>query len=321
MRRWLQETGRDPAPLLADSDLAWVPADDPVLPIPLLNAAALLRAIARVDGPDAPHRIVGEGRAFELGMIGAQAFRGATLREGFHVVAKYMHLHCTHEFITVTDGRGALLIGEGWGVTVGDEEVLHLVQQYVAAVVSEICGLIAGSELCITRVGMVPHPDAGFTHLRPWLGDRVYSNDHRRLDLEIPDVVADRPLPAELRKRFADVEQPDVPLLLEGASLADTVRALVVSMLPEEPPTIDRIVRAAGLSRRTFQRRLSDEGVVFSDLVEQARAQIALGRLSEAVRPSLKDLAAELGYSGQATLTRSVKRWTGVVPSEFVKQR
>jgi AraC-like DNA-binding protein len=321
MRRWLVEIGRDPTPLLAEADLAWVPLDDPTIPIPSVNVTLFLRAIARQEGPDAPYRIINERTPVEVGLIVAVALGGKTLREGFRNAARAMHAHSTHEFITVGERDDALHIGEGWVGTIGDDEVLHLVQQYTAAIVDGICGLAGAPHPHIGRVGMVPHPDVGLAHLRPWLGERAYPSGRRMLDIEIPNAVADLRNPEPLRTGLSDVTAGSWPSLRDDDTPTGAVAMLICAMLPLTRPTVDRFARAAGLSPRTFQRRLREQGVSFSDVVERTLASIALSRLSQPDPPRLKSLAAELGYADPATLTRAVRRWTGQTPRNLKKSR
>jgi AraC-like DNA-binding protein len=276
----------------------------------------LLRAIAQAEGPDAPYRIISGRSAFEIGLIGTEALCARTLREAFHRVSRAMPLHCTHEVFIAKDGPEALHIGDGWAVTLGDDEMLHLVQQFFVAMIDMICSLAAGPPPCVSRVGMLAHPDVGLTHLQPWLGSRVYQNGQRMLDLEILDELADLPIPKQVRDEATLILEDQWPPLSRGKTLSEDVALLVGTMLPRTKPTIDRIALAAGLSRRTLQRRLSSEGLSLAGIVESTRARIALSRLRDSERPALNQLAEELGYSDQATLTRAVQRWTGKAPSD-----
>lgn len=317
MRRWLEEAGRDAESFLAEADLDWVPPDDPLLPIPLRGAVDLLVLIARAEGPDAPHRIVNGRGGFEIGLIGEEAFRGETVRDGLHRVARAMPLHCTHEIFVVTDHADGLHVSDGWVTSMKSDEALHFVQQYVAALVQMICSVAAGSHMCLKRVALVPHPDTGLAHLRPWLDDRVFANDARTLDVALDNAVADLPFPASARQE-ADRAALAVPeVLRQGRTLSADVTTLLSAMLPFKRPSIARVAAAASTSVRTLRRRLHDEGSSFTTLLEQARANIALSRLEGDDPPLLKDLAAQLGYADQATLSRAVRRWTGKTPRDL----
>ena len=69
------------------------------------------------------------------------------------------------------------------------------------------------------------------------------------------------------------------------------------------------------MSVRTLQRRLSEQGITYSHLLEELRHDTAISLLRD---PSLKvsDIGRELGYRDPAIFTRAFRRWTGVTPSE-----
>jgi len=81
-------------------------------------------------------------------------------------------------------------------------------------------------------------------------------------------------------------------------------------------PTIGQVARAMCLSERTLQRRLAQEGVKFSTLLDEVRLQLA-SRYLEAGRASLTEIAYLLGFADPNSFFRSFKRWTGVTPDNY----
>ena len=79
---------------------------------------------------------------------------------------------------------------------------------------------------------------------------------------------------------------------------------------------MNRVVTAAGMSSRTFQRQLREEGTSFSDLLADSRHSETLKRLKKR-NLTIAAIATDLGYSDQATFTRAFRRWTGVPPGRF----
>ncbi|MEV8468417.1 helix-turn-helix domain-containing protein [Fluviibacterium sp. DFM31] len=321
IRRWLRAQGKDPAPFFAQAGLEWVPESDPLVPIPLRAAIRLLVGVAQAEGPNASWRIVRDGSVAELGLIGHAALRGPTVREGLLRVVRMMPQHVTHELFSVEGVGEALHVRDGWTLNIGSDEVLHLVQQYVAAFVDVVCRSGTKDRTSLSRVSMIPHPQAGLSHLRPWLGASLQASANRALDIWVDRDVADRTIPAPVIRAAMEGPTADQPLVPPGCGLAGSAAVLVTAMLPYTKPSVDRIAAAADLSPRTLRRRLRDEGVSFSDVVEQTRARIALERLRDDGVPSLKDLSEELGYANQATLTRAVRRWTGQLPSALRQPR
>ena len=83
--------------------------------------------------------------------------------------------------------------------------------------------------------------------------------------------------------------------------------------------TIHGAAELAGVSVRTLQRRLADEGWVFSDLVSQVRVDVATQMLSE-TDATVSEIATHLGYSNQANFSRAFQRWTGKSPAKFRRE-
>jgi len=75
---------------------------------------------------------------------------------------------------------------------------------------------------------------------------------------------------------------------------------------------------AAGMTVRTFQRRLHECGLVYSQIVQEARITIAERWLMEEGRP-VSDIAHSLGYSDASNFTRAFRRLNGVPPRMFRK--
>jgi AraC-like DNA-binding protein len=71
-----------------------------------------------------------------------------------------------------------------------------------------------------------------------------------------------------------------------------------------------------GVTRRTLRRRLNEEGVSLTQLLEEAccrKAEEQLRRPHE----SIKEIASRLGYSEVSAFHRAFKRWTGETPTEY----
>lgn len=319
VRRWLENRQQDPTPFFKGVGLDWVLEEDLLLPVPLLAAVRLLAEISRATAPDTPHRIVKGLGGFEIGLIGAEAFSGRTVREGLHRVSRNIHLHCTHEILSVCDSDGPVLVRDGWALQIQDDEVMHYVQQYFVAMIDMICSVANGPRPCLASVGMIGHPEFGLTHIREWLGDRAFKTSTRALEIKIEKSVADSAFPDTVRREAQRQLALGWPVLREGNSLSEDMTVLLRGIMPRTKPTLDKVALCTGMSARTLRRRLEREGTTFSRLLEQSRAQIAISRLQGGSVSAMQDLALELGYANQETLSRAVRRWTGVPPTRVMK--
>ena len=81
--------------------------------------------------------------------------------------------------------------------------------------------------------------------------------------------------------------------------------------------TLDEISNGAGLSARTLQRRLTEQGLSLSRLIAEARLQVAADFLVEAAGPSLAEIGFLAGYSDQAHFTRAFAKGVGTSPRRY----
>jgi AraC-like DNA-binding protein len=104
------------------------------------------------------------------------------------------------------------------------------------------------------------------------------------------------------------------------AATAETAQQIVAALLPDGSPDIHTVAAMAGLSVRTLQRRLHEQGVTFAWVVAGARLAMAQRMLDDPDRKII-DVALDLGYSDPAHFTRAFVRWTGLAPREFQRLR
>jgi hypothetical protein len=141
-----------------------------------------------------------------------------------------------------------------------DAETAHVIQHYVAALFVSLFRL-GCAETGSARISLRPHPVAGLDFILSWFGDSVLRATQSTLVLSVPSALAQSPLDLA-HISAAPVHSTDRPRLRSDGTLTESVRHLVCSMLGSETPTVDRVVGYAGVSRRSLQRRLSDEGDV-----------------------------------------------------------
>lgn len=103
-----------------------------------------------------------------------------------------------------------------------------------------------------------------------------------------------------------------------AGDLAGSLLQTVIALLRLGQLGLGPAAEAAGLSERSFQRRLGEAGLSFSAIVDTARFELARQMLAD---PAAKviDVSAELGYGDAANFTRAFRRWTGRTPSAVRK--
>lgn len=156
------------------------------------------------------------------------------------------------------------------------------------------------------------------TALRAHFGGNIrHGSDADALEFDLETVLrpnrqADRGMSqffeAHLDRALGDISDP--------ADLSHRVRSQIGDTLSEGVPTLADVAEALGMSARTLQRRLSDAGLAYQDLVGQARRALAEELLS-GTDYALAEIAFLTGFSDQSTFTRAFKRWHGQTPASY----
>ena len=103
-----------------------------------------------------------------------------------------------------------------------------------------------------------------------------------------------------------------------GMTLA-FVRARIRSNMANKEFDLDALADACRTSRRGIQRILAAHGMSFRTLQDDVRRETAIELITTSKTP-LKDVASKVGFSSEATFTRSYSRWTGVPPATHRRQ-
>ncbi|GLZ89399.1 transcriptional regulator [Metapseudomonas resinovorans] len=103
---------------------------------------------------------------------------------------------------------------------------------------------------------------------------------------------------------------------LPSEGLRARVVALLGAQLARGEPDRGALASALGISERTLQRRLADEGSSYQHLLNDTRRHLAERHLQEGRLP-IADIAVLLGYSEPSVFFRAFRQWTGLTPGEY----
>ena len=313
---WLADEGVPIERALAEVDLSPSPITHPFRSIPLVHAAALLRNAAREHGPDLPCRILSRTTSLEVAMLGRVALGARTPGEALARIVSALPYYCSHEQVSFERKAGQYVVREFFAHRF-DPETQHTLLQYAAAMIDRILSMADSPAPRFAKIEIPPHPVHKVEHLRRWFGDRVIETRSRGITVRIEDQVMERTFSKVARDRLNPRALGSGATLRGGETFSDSVKAFLNLMVEnDEAPNMKRVVAAAGMSARTFQRQLKEDGASFSDLLVDVRRSATLKRLKER-NLTIAAIATDLGYSDQATFTRAFRRWTGVPPSRF----
>ena len=208
------------------------------------------------------------------------------------------------------NGSLSLMIEESAGVVVIREAVIvgsaQPVRQAIELAIGVILRLMRQSLGAAWRPRRVcfahPAPRDTSVHLRLFGPCVEFNHDFdgivcAKTDLDTPNPSADPAM-----ARYAQ-QLLDVAMASQGPSILDDVRRTVLLLLPSGRCSIEQVAAHLGVVCRTIQRRLAEQGMSFSSLVNELRVELATRHVMECERP-LTEVAAMLGFSAPSGFSR-----------------
>lgn len=110
---------------------------------------------------------------------------------------------------------------------------------------------------------------------------------------------------------ISEIETPD--------SYLYRTKKLILSYMDTENLSIKTIANEFNISDRTLQANLKKEGTEFSKLLKETREQLAKKYLLE--NYSIEDITFLLGFSEASVFRKAFKKWVGITPKEYRKNR
>lgn len=311
----IRELGGDPKAFLSDFHFQEEMINNPKQMIPYLSLIQMLeRAAQEFECPDFGMRVGLKQGMSVLGPIAVIAQNSSTVETALNHIIKYISYHSPAIHMTLdppTKGkyRGihleiAITQGQSRGQTL--EMSLLLAVQVVRA--------LTGDE-------GLSYP-VHFRHGQISPTARYRSAFRGPVTFEATENVVF--IPAEALTRQIRQSDPGLLQTMEeyiiqqidttALSLKDSVRSLIISLLPlERRCTISLIARHLAIGERTLQRRLKNEDIVFEDLVDEIRRELAEDYLKER-RMVISQVAGLIGYRQQSSFNRACLRWFGKSP-------
>ena len=102
-------------------------------------------------------------------------------------------------------------------------------------------------------------------------------------------------------------------------NLPTALMHLINSYLHDDTLSINTLAEISGMSLRSLQRRLSETGTSYSELLEQVRIEKSMEML-ENFESKIIDVAYSMGYSDPSHFSRAFRRVTGFSPRIYRQQ-
>ena len=103
---------------------------------------------------------------------------------------------------------------------------------------------------------------------------------------------------------------------LDRDDVSMQVRAKLIERLPGGQVSEEEIANSIHVSQRSLQRKLKEQGMSFTQLLENTRSELGLQYVRDPQR-SFNEIAFLLGFSEPGNFSRAFKRWYGKSPSQY----
>lgn len=314
-REVARAAGLDPVRMLADAGIHPNVLDEPDLKIPAERVGRLLEASAAASGIESFGLRMAESRQLSnLGPVGMLIRDQPTLRDSLAVLLRYHALLNRSLSMVIEEAAGVVVIREE--LLVGGTQPLRQAIELAIGVLLRTMRQFLGERWQPRRVCFLhPAPRDPATHLRVFGHCVEFNHDFNgivcaRGDLDAPNRSAD-PAMARYAQQLLDSSLA----VVAEPSMVDELRRTVLMLLPSGRCSIEQVADHLGLVPRTVQRRLAEQSLSFSAVVNELRVELARRHVLESSRP-LTDVAALLGFSAASGFSRWYAGQFGVSPNE-----
>jgi AraC-like DNA-binding protein len=120
----------------------------------------------------------------------------------------------------------------------------------------------------------------------------------------------------ELSQVLESQAERKIGRLARSVGYRERLREYLAAQAFAPRPQMEAVARRFGMSVRSLRRRLTEEGVSYGSLVEEALATVAKSMLDDPSR-SIQETAYALGFSDPSAFHRAFKRWTNQTPKQY----
>lgn len=278
---------------------------------PLAAVRRLWAAAAQASGD--PCFGLEVGRAWHVTSfhaLGYGALASATLREALARVARYCRVVSTGVRIDLVEhDRHAALELTSTVPGQGEDASLEPAAQAALAALTTLCREARGARVDPTQVLLV-QPErrcaarlTAFFHCPIRFGAPSNALVFAAADLDAPLETSN---PSLVRVNERAVRR--YLASMGSAPAGHLARQQILATLPGGRVSQASVARALHMSVRTLQRKLASEGLVFRDVVDSARRQLAREYAKDR-SITRSEIAYLLGYSEARSLSRAAARW------------
>jgi AraC-like DNA-binding protein len=275
------------------------------------------RALLGLEMACAPLAGDGERGGEDSGSIFNGLFRYApTLGDGLQALARYFPVVQTGTTVSLRQAHGRAYLS----YDIHDPTVSDRLQDaaFTLGRIERALRGYAGAAWTLDEVTLSAPPPSGVEPYRRFFRSPVFFGapssalcfPARLLDLPVSTVDIPRYVNVcrRLHRAMPATHEPDL--------LEDALHAWLTQAAPQGQATLEQAAADFGITPRTLQRRLRDQGIGFQSLLATVRMETAQRLLAES-RLTVTQIAVQLGFSETSAFTRAFRSHTRLSPRAY----
>lgn len=303
-------------PLMKDAHLTVSQLEDPHATLPVRDQIRFLNLVATALGDEfLGFHLAQVPDLREIGLLYYVLASADTLIDSLQRAARYSSMLNGGISVKVVES-GHITLSLGY-VGVNRHPDRHQIE-FLLTVLVRICRQLTGLRLQPTRLRLIHLRTDRSAEFAEFFGDDVQfgaAADEITFASRIGGLTVVSADPYLHKLLIAYYEEALSKRLQSRSSFRTRVENAVAPLLPHGKARADEIARQLGVGQRTFARRLSLEGLTFSDLLAKLRFDLANRYLADR-NLSISEIAWLLGYQEVGGFSHAFKRWCGKTPRE-----
>lgn len=319
------ELGASADDILTQADMRWSDLEQEKQ-IPAVKSAEIFERCTKATGNDLfGLQLLDRVDLRDVGLLWYLAVNSPNLRSCVKNIRRYYQLEQNFERITVTDET--LSNTHPDTIVISQHSELFPIQsnqqldEFSWLGFLMACRRLTNNDLAPVEVGLRHHRSNNAKAIEQYCKCSVefgVTENFIRLTLDqylLPIPTNDHKLLSILEAHANDLLEKQVKAT---PSFEHQVIKMVVEQLPRGKAKAKIIAKELAVSERTLARRLSEHETNFGAIIDDVRKNLFTRFIKES-ELSLSQIAYLLGYSEQAAMNKSVKRWTGKTPRKHLE--
>lgn len=243
------------------------------------------------------------------------ALHARTYRESIERLARYKQL-CSAEEFRITQKGDEIFIEVSWPFASEETAPVFLIDA-VFALVTELGRRGTKTKLNPKRIELARPPERK-NGLEEYFGCPVkYRTTRDVLILRAADL--ERPFAThndELLQMLAPQFENQLKAKRAKQGILEQVKWVLKRLLSGSRPDLVMVAKELGMGERTLQRRITDEGTTFRQLLNETRHELVRQYLGDA-SVEITEAAFLVGYEDANSFYRAFRSWEGKTPAEW----